>query len=105
MRFKQLTVIFVSVVVLPLSAFSATKPANPNTLSGAESHTYKMIGDTALGLHVYNAHPNVSEAMSAIVFFFGGGLMRGNIIHLEGQAKALSKLRMGAVLADYRVKL
>ena len=110
MKFKQLTVrfltvVFVITVILPINTYAASEPANPDVLPGAESHTYKVVGDIALRLHVFDQSPKASETRPAIVFFFGGGLMRGKITHFQGQAKALSALGMVAVLADYRVKL
>lgn len=110
MKFKQftvqfLTVFFVTALMLAINTFATAEPANPDVLPGADSYTYKVVGDTALRLHVFKQSPKASEARPAIVFFFGGGLMRGKITHFQAQAKALSKLGMVAVLADYRVKL
>jgi acetyl esterase len=78
---------------------------NPDFLPDADSYTFKKIGNVNLRLHIFDNKKKSTEAKPGIIFFFGGGLMRGSITHFQGQAKALSRQGMIAVLADYRVKM
>lgn len=87
------------------SAVDKRVPPNPDFLPGSDSYTYKSVDGIELRLHVFNNSDGVAKPKPAIVFFFGGGLRKGSVTQFEFQAKALSKLGMLAVVADYRVKL
>ena len=100
-RYFFIILLFLSVGI---SANQKKLEPNPDFLPGADSYTFKTIGDTNLRLHVFGKTTDSSELKPGVIFFFGGGLMGGSITHFQGQAKALSRQGMIAVLADYRVK-
>lgn len=67
--------------------------------------TYKKIDSVNLQLHVYKpAGFQTSKKYPAILFFFGGGWINGNIKQFKKQALYLASRGMVAILVDYRVK-
>jgi acetyl esterase/lipase len=69
------------------------------------SFVYKKVGETELSLRVH--YPDGwkgDQKRSAIVFFFGGGWVKGTVQQFEPQAKYLAARGMIAICADYRVK-
>ena len=71
----------------------------------AEKFIYKQIDTTKLFLYVY--HPadfRQDKALPAIVFFFGGGWVSGNIKQFEPHANYFASRGMISILADYRVR-
>lgn len=67
--------------------------------------TYKKIDSVNLQLYVYKpAGFQASKQYPAILFFFGGGWINGNIKQFKKQALYLASRGMVAILVDYRVK-
>jgi acetyl esterase len=66
--------------------------------------TYKKIDTLSLNLSIYKPSGTLEQgARPAIVFFFGGGWIGGNIKQFKKQALYLASRGMVAILADYRV--
>ncbi len=84
-------------------AFSSLIQPQPLKVEGATAHVYKSIDGVDLRLHVFTPAHRTSDKLPAVVFFFGGGWMWGNITDSAPQAKYLSGRGMIAILADYRV--
>lgn len=90
--------IFILAFIFPFSGY-AEKKSNPDTLI-----TYKTIGEIALKLHIFN--PPNHEAIDrrpAIVFFFGGGWVKGTPSQFYPQCAYLASRGMVAISAEYRV--
>ncbi len=67
--------------------------------------TYKSVDTVDLAMRVY--YPETMETKApfpAIVFFFGGGWVNGNLEQFAPHARHYAKRGMVAVLADYRVE-
>lgn len=74
------------------------------TLDGADVYVYKRIGDTALRLYVFQpATRPADEPVPAVIFFYGGAWMTGDVTQFAPQAHYFASRGMVAVLADYRV--
>jgi acetyl esterase/lipase len=89
--------------MLLLSLLLQTPSAAPQaaTVDGGTAHVYKTAGSNQLRLHVF---PTKSPGPNAaILFFFGGGWMQGDVAQFAPQAKHLAQRGMVAVLVDYRV--
>jgi acetyl esterase/lipase len=82
----------------------AQDPGYPPEIAGARVEMFKTVDGVALDawILVPDGH-RPSDARPAMVFFFGGGWVRGTPAHFERQARVLTELGMVAVLADYRV--
>ena len=66
---------------------------------------YKTAGDVELRLHIFRPSGNAPQAKSpAIVFFFGGGFLKGDPSQFYGQSHHLAERGMVAISAEYRVK-
>jgi acetyl esterase/lipase len=76
--------------------------SQPATLEGATSYTYKRVGGSDLRLHVFKPQ-RPSVRMPAIVFFYGGAWMWGDVTSFLPYARHFSELGIVTVLADYRV--
>ncbi|WP_404339277.1 alpha/beta hydrolase [Sphingomonas sp. MMS12-HWE2-04] len=77
-------------------------PAQPDTLPGATSFTYRTASGRDLRIHVFQpAGPRA--ARPAILFFFGGGWRVGRITAFRPQAEAFAARGYVTLLADYRV--
>jgi acetyl esterase len=76
----------------------------PPEFSGAQTVTYKTVGETELALYVFNPEGHkVTDQRPAIVFFFGGGWTGGSPMQFEQQCRYLASRGMVAITADYRV--
>jgi acetyl esterase/lipase len=84
-------------------ALAQLTQAQPGTLQGATSHTYKSIGGAQLRLHVFAPAVKPARPVPAVVFFYGGGWMWGEVSSFLPYARRLAQLGMVTVLADYRV--
>jgi len=76
----------------------------PPEFSGAQTVTYKTVGETKLSLFIFD--PECHKALDtrpAIVFFFGGGWTNGSPGQFEQQCRYLASRGMVAITADYRV--
>lgn len=104
-----------TLVAVTSLAFAAEKPAAeqrakkggltyPPEFSGAQTVTYKTVGETKLALSIFNPEGHkVSDSRPAIVFFFGGGWTSGSPGQFEQQCRYLASRGMVAITADYRV--
>lgn len=82
----------------------ATDP-QPLHINGATSFVYKTVGDTELRLHVFRSAGHTPEDRSpAVVFFYGGGFLFGDIRRYQTQATHLALRGLVTVLVDYRVR-
>ena len=88
----------------PPTAAKKAKLAYPPEFSGAQTVTYKTVGETKLALSVFNPEGHKSsDQRAAIVFFFGGGWTSGSPGQFEQQCRYLASRGMVAITADYRV--
>lgn len=82
----------------------ATDP-QPLHINGSKPFIYKTIGNTDLRLHIFSSVGRKVGARSpAVIFFYGGGWLFGDIRRFQTQATHLALRGMVAVLVDYRVK-
>lgn len=89
---------FVSIFITGLSHAQNTFPDTSKVVSEYYRH------NPELKLYFFYPHDlNDNELRPAIVFFFGGGWVKGNVWAFARQAKVLSERGMVAILADYRV--
>ena len=67
--------------------------------------TYKIVKTDTLNL-VFRYPPNFEEAKNypAIIFFFGGGWINGNVSHFKPQSEYFASRGMISVCADYRTE-
>jgi len=66
--------------------------------------TYKKVDTLNLQLRIFRPSGfDASRKYPAIVFFFGGGWVGGNIVQFQKQAIYLASRGMVTILADYRV--
>lgn len=80
-------------------------PPRP-TLDGADVYVYKRVGDTELQLYVLRPDgAQADEPVPAVIFFFGGAWISGDVTQFAPQAHYLASRGMVAILADYRVGL
>jgi acetyl esterase/lipase len=75
----------------------------PVNIEGATSYTYKSVSGAVLRLHVFEPKGARSRKLPAIVLFFGGGWLWGNVADVVPQAQYFSDRGMVAIAADYRV--
>ncbi|HAV12646.1 MAG TPA: peptidase S9 [Opitutae bacterium] len=69
------------------------------------SVVYKTIGETSLKLHIFNpSGHDASDTRPAVVFFFGGGWMKGSPSQFYPHCEYLAARGMVAMSAEYRVK-
>lgn len=94
-------------VVLLFVLLSGISNLNAQTIQDTipTAVTYKTIDSVNLQLYVYKpAGFQTSKQYPAILFFFGGGWINGNIWQFKKQALYLASRGMVAILVDYRVK-
>jgi acetyl esterase len=90
--------------------------AQPATIDGAKSYTYKPVAGGDLRLHVFQPGTFSTSANAwdptfrkgngkapAILIFYGGGWSIGSVERFRGEAVHLASRGMVAILADYRV--
>lgn len=66
---------------------------------------YKQVDTTQLFMDVfYPEHLDSAKSYPAMVFFFGGGWVKGNRIQFVNHAKYFSKRGLVCFLADYRTE-
>lgn len=98
-------IIFLSLLlVVAVPATTQNNPV-PETLPGADTRVYKMVGETPLRLHIYEPpERRNADKLPAIVFFFGGGWRNGSPAQFVEHCKYLAARGMVAITAEYRVK-
>jgi acetyl esterase/lipase len=90
--------------VLMFFFFGLSTTAFAQKAIGEKNIVYKQIDTTSLSLiFYYPDNFDTTKIYPAIIFFFGGGWIEGNVKQFEPQAKYFAKRGMIAVLADYRV--
>ncbi len=73
-------------------------------INGSKPFIYKTIGNVDLRLHVFSPAGHKAGAQSpAVVFYFGGGFIFGEIRRFQTQATHLALRGLVTVLVDYRV--
>jgi acetyl esterase len=75
--------------------------AQSASVDGATAYVYKTAGANHMRLHVFQTKRTAPNP--AIVFFFGGAWMQGDVAQFAPQARHLAQRGMVAVLVDYRV--
>jgi acetyl esterase len=77
----------------------------PLHINGSTPFVYKTVGNAELRLHVFSSGGLKPGAKApAVVFFFGGGWIFGDIRRYQTQATHLALRGIVTVLVDYRVK-
>lgn len=77
----------------------------PQIMGQDITRTYKLVDTTRLVINIYYPLGEVPDSPTpAIVFFFGGGWVRGDPSHFHKQCEYLSSKGIVALAADYRVK-
>src|SRR5690349_15056157 len=97
---------------MPIAAARAQAVEEPNckgiqaptpSLEGATSHLYNHVGARELRLQVFPANTTGSAPRPAIVFFFGGGFVAGDVAIYAKLARDYAQRGYVAILPDYRV--
>jgi acetyl esterase/lipase len=74
-------------------------------INGSKPFVYKTVGGADLRLHVFrSAAHKPGDRSPAVVFFYGGGFLFGDIRRYQTQATHLALQGLVTVLVDYRVK-
>jgi len=74
-------------------------------INGSTPFVYKTVGDTELRLHVFSSGGlKPGGKRPAVVFFYGGGWIFGDVRRFQTQATHLALRGLVTVLVDYRVK-
>ncbi|MDA0841097.1 MAG: alpha/beta hydrolase [Planctomycetota bacterium] len=92
--------------LLLFTSMHAEKKTLPSlqSIKGAETHSYKIVGDVELRLFLFKpAGHKPEDSRPAAVFFFGGGWNGGTPTQFEEHSKYLASRGMIAGVADYRV--
>jgi acetyl esterase/lipase len=97
---KNMKQCFILIGVLLILASSSFAKKRPDKIV-----EYKIVGDVKLTLHIFNPPNHKStDKSAAIVFFFGGGWVKGGPGHFYRQSEYLASRGMVAICADYRTK-
>jgi len=76
---------------------------SPEAVEGATaSYIFKSVGETRLRIHVFKPSAGATVPLPAVIFFFGGGWMTGNVSAFAPQARYVAARGATAILADYR---
>jgi acetyl esterase len=91
-----------------LCATAANTPATqpqPLDIEGATSYVYKSVNGVDLRLHVFDPTSTQSGSLNrpAVVFFFGGAWMIGNVTQLVPAARYFADRGIHTIVVDYRV--
>lgn len=82
----------------------ATEDPDRNAFRNARSEVYRKVGDVELKIHFFMPPGHKpTDRTPAIVFFFGGGWLRGSPGQFVPQCKYFASRGMVAATADYRV--
>lgn len=94
----------------PVSADNLCAPSEatdpqPLHINGSKPFVYKTVGNAELRLHVFSlAGRKAGTRSPAVLFFYGGGWVFGDIRRFQAQATHLALRGLVTVLVDYRVK-
>lgn len=102
-------------ITLSLAPFSLTQddsanekkeaPKTPLTLPGADTFIYRQSTPEPMRLHVFKPQGwKAEDKRPALVFFFGGGWVKGSPEKSASWAKFAAKNGMVGIAPDYRVK-
>ena len=99
---------FAAIMILAIAAGCATvnpKQDKPATPQPDKIVTYKTIGDVELDMHIFNPPGHKpGDKTPAIVLFYGGGFVGGDVQQFYRQSKYLASRGMVAICPWYRVK-
>jgi acetyl esterase len=83
---------------------SAPAEADREAFRGARSEIYRKVGDVELKIYFFMPPDHKpTDKTPAIVFFFGGGWLRGSPVQFVPECKYFASRGMVAATADYRV--
>lgn len=108
--FRAIAIIWLYCVHAPASAELGCEPGeatDPQALhiNGSKPFIYKTVGGADLRLHVFKSVGRQAGARApAILFFYGGGWVFGDIRRFQTQATHLALRGLVTVLVDYRVR-
>ncbi|MGK7394318.1 MAG: alpha/beta hydrolase [Candidatus Cyclobacteriaceae bacterium M3_2C_046] len=94
--------ICLAAILITIIISTATAQALQEEISSARVYEYKKTGDVSLNLYVLYPEKTEKQDLPAIVFYFGGGWVKGSVQHFEPQARQLVNQGIVAILADYR---
>jgi acetyl esterase len=77
--------------------------AQPESLEGATSFIYRRVDGAVLRAHVFKGNQAGTARTPAMIFFYGGGWMWGNVTDGLPIARHFSARGIPVVLVDYRV--
>jgi acetyl esterase len=89
----------------PCSRFAGTPQTlpSPEVVEGATaSYVFKSVDQTRLRMHVFAPSAATTVPRAAVIFFFGGGWMTGDVSAFAPQARYVAARGATAILADYR---
>lgn len=87
-----------------LDHFEANYSQELGSQTNMQEFTYKTIGNKELKLKVYTpAGASEGDRRAAIVFFYAGEWVDGNVDQFKPQSEYLASKGMAAITADYRV--
>ena len=86
----------------PAVLVGQSRPAD-DLMSDAQAHTYRQVDGAELKLYVFQPPQRSTEPRPAIVFFFGGGWLRGTPAQFAPQCRLLAQRGLVTITADYRV--
>ena len=75
-----------------------------NTYQSDRSIVYKEVDGPDLQLYFFSSKEQEQKPRPAIIFFFGGGWIKGSPAQFSQQALYFKSRGMTAVLADYRTR-
>lgn len=89
-----------------LTAIAApAAPPTPTSLPGAEAHVYRELAPEPLRLHVFKPEGwTRSDRRPALVYFFGGGFVRGTPRNSADNARLAAQWGMVGIAPDYRTQ-
>lgn len=96
-------------IFLLLLAFAtnaiAQSTGHVSDIAGSTRKVYKTVDSTQLSLHLFYPQDLKKQgSMAAIVFFFGGAWVNGNVKQFEQQCRYFASRGMVAIAVDYRVR-
>jgi acetyl esterase/lipase len=91
-----------SLLLLPTAILAQSN--YPPEMAGARVETFKSVEQVDLKAWIFEPDGHdASQSRPAVVFYFGGGFLRGSPSQFENQARYFASRGMVAITADYRV--